>query len=74
PTRRRQINAGAAHVGPAAAEDSAEIAARVAAAHERKRLRFTDQEIRVNARANGTFLEEIAAPDNEDRTLLTSGH
>ena len=56
--------------GPAAAEGSAEIAARVAEAHERKRLRFTDQEIRVNAKANGTFLEEIAAPDNEDRTLL----
>ena len=50
--------------------DQIKIAARIAAAHERKRLRFTDQEIRVNAKADGTFLEEIAAPDNEDRTLL----
>ena len=55
---------------PPPAEGSAEIAARVAAAHERKRLRFTDQEIRVNAKADGTFLEEIAAPNNEDRTFL----
>ena len=55
---------------PSPAEGSAEITARVAAAHERKRLRFTDQEIGVNAKADGTFLEEIAAPDNEDRTLL----
>jgi len=55
---------------PSAAEGSAQIATRVAAAHERKRLRFTDQEIRVNANADGTLLEEIAAPDNEGRTLL----
>ena len=55
---------------PPPAEGSAEIAARVAAAHERKRLRFTDQEIRINAKADGTFLEEIAAPNNEDRTFL----
>ena len=43
---------------------------RVAAAHERQRLWCTDQEIRANAKANGTLLEEIAAPDNEGRTLL----
>ena len=52
------------------AEDSAEIAAQVAAARERKRHRFTDQVIRVIAKADGTLLEEIAAPDNEGRTLL----
>ena len=42
---------------------------RVAAAHERQRLWCTNQEIRANAKANGTLLEEIAAPDNEGRTL-----
>ncbi|MEC7203747.1 MAG: hypothetical protein VXW49_08750, partial [Pseudomonadota bacterium] len=69
--RRRQIDAGAAHGGPAAAEGSAEIAARVAAAHKRKRLRFTDQEIRVNAEADGTFLEEITAPTTKTEPFLT---
>lgn len=44
---------------------------RAAAEHERQRHWCTDQEIRANAKANGTLLEEIAAPDNEGRTLLS---
>lgn len=56
---------------PPPAEGSAEIAARVAAAREIQCLRFADQDIRVNAEADGTLLEETAAPDNEGRTLLT---
>ena len=55
---------------PPPAEGSAEIAARVTAAYGRKRLRFTDQEIGVNAKADGAFLEEIAALNNEERTLF----
>ena len=56
---------------PSPAEGSAEIAARVAAAREIQRLRFTDQNIRVNAEADCTLLYEIAAPDDEGRTLIT---
>ena len=56
---------------PSPAEGNAEIAARVAAAREIQRLRFTDQNIRVNAKADCTLLYEIAAPDDEGRTLLT---
>ena len=55
---------------PPAPEGSAQIATRVAAARERKRLRLTGKEIRVNAKADSTLLEEIAAPNKQGRTLL----
>lgn len=60
---------------PPPAEGSAEIAKRVAAARDIQRRRFSKadaaQPIRTNAEADGTLLEEIAAPDAEGRKLLT---
>ena len=59
---------------PPPAEGSAEVAARVAAARARQRGRFArlpeDRRIRTNAEADGTLLEEIAAPDADGRKLL----
>ena len=59
---------------PPPAEGSAEIAKRIAAARERQRARFArlpqDRRIRTNAEADGTLLDEIAAPDAEGRKLL----
>ena len=59
---------------PPLAEGSAEVAARVAAARARQRARFArlpeDRRIRTNAEADGTLLEEIAAPDADGRKLL----
>ena len=59
---------------PPPAEGSAEVAARVAAARARQRARFArlpeDRRIRTNAEADGTLLEEIAAPDPDGRKLL----
>jgi len=59
---------------PPPAEGSAEVAARVAAARARQRARFArlpeDRRIRTNAEADGTLLEEIAAPDADGRKLL----
>src|SRR5579871_4924312 len=59
---------------PPPAEGSAEVAARVAAARARQRARFArlpeDRRIRTNAEADGTLLDEIAAPDPEGRKLL----
>lgn len=60
---------------PPPAEGSAEIAKRVAAARDIQRRRFakidTPQPIRTNAEADGTLLEDVAAPDAEGRKLLT---
>ena len=60
---------------PPPAEGSAEIAARVAAARAKQRTRFArlpeDRRIRTNAEADGSLLEEIAAPDPDGRKLLT---
>jgi len=59
---------------PPPAEGSAEIAKRVAGARTVQRERFqqrTSPAIRTNAEADGTVLEEIAAPDSEGRRLLT---
>lgn len=60
---------------PPPAEGSAEIAGRVAAARDIQRRRFAKvdapQPVRTNAEADGTLLEEIAAPDAEGRKLLT---
>jgi magnesium chelatase family protein len=59
---------------PPPAEGSAEVGARVAAARARQQARFarlpSDRRIRTNAEADGSLLEEIAAPDSEGRKLL----
>ena len=57
---------------PPAAEGSAEVAARVAAARDLQTRRFADVPgVRVNADAEGALLEEIAMPDSEGRDILT---
>ena len=60
---------------PPPAEDSAQVAARVAAARARQSARFArlpeDARPRTNAEADGQLLEEIAAPDPQGRQLLT---
>ena len=66
---------------PPAAESSADVALRVAAARDIQRKRFsrvpvaatssTDRPVRTNADADGTLLEEVAAPDSDGRKLLT---
>jgi magnesium chelatase family protein len=60
---------------PPPAEGSAAVAARVAAARERQRRRYArlpeDRRIRSNAEADGTLLDEIAAPDPDGKRLLT---
>jgi magnesium chelatase family protein len=60
---------------PPPAEDSAAVAARIAAARERQRERFAELPAegrpRSNAEADGTLLEEIAAPEPSGRDLLT---
>ena len=60
---------------PAAAEDSARVAARVAAARAIQADRFAalapGRSLRCNAEADGDLLERIAAPDADGRRLLT---
>ena len=60
---------------PPPAEGSAAVAARVAAARQHQSQRFEAVEAakrpRSNAEADGTLLEEIAAPEAEGRALLT---
>jgi magnesium chelatase family protein len=56
---------------PASGPSSAEVAARVAAAREVQRQRFSGKAgLRVNADAEGDMLEQIASPDAEARALL----
>lgn len=56
---------------PPPAEGSAEVAARVAAARQRQSTRYEGARgVRTNAQADGTLLEEVAAPDGEGRALL----
>jgi len=59
---------------PPEAEPSAAIAARVAKARDIQRRRYADLEadvpVRTNAEADGTLLEEVAAPDDAGRALL----
>jgi magnesium chelatase family protein len=59
---------------PPPSEGSAAVASRVGAARARQSRRFArlpeDRRIRTNAEADGTLLEEIAAPDAEGRKLL----
>ncbi|PZO64753.1 MAG: AAA family ATPase [Paracoccus denitrificans] len=53
-------------------ENTATIAARVAAARQVQGRRFKDHaQIKVNADASGPMLNEIAAPDSEGTALLT---
>ncbi|MCH7957765.1 MAG: YifB family Mg chelatase-like AAA ATPase [Proteobacteria bacterium] len=60
---------------PPPAEGSADIAARVAAARavqkERYRALRSKPPIRTNAEADGKLLEDVAAPDEDGRRLLT---
>ena len=60
---------------PPAAEGSAEVAARVAAARAKQRARFArlpaDRRIRTNAEADGALLDEIATPEPDGRKLLS---
>ncbi|HEX6103876.1 MAG TPA: ATP-binding protein, partial [Alphaproteobacteria bacterium] len=60
---------------PAPREGSSEVAARVAAARAIQLKRFErlpeEKRITSNAEADGTLLEEIAAPDADGRRLLT---
>jgi len=56
---------------PASGESSAVVAERVAEARSRQARRFAGQaRARLNADAEGTLLEEIAAPDTEGRALM----
>ncbi len=56
---------------PASGDTSATVAARVAAARARQTSRYADRrDTRVNADAEGTLLEDVAAPDAEGRALL----
>jgi magnesium chelatase family protein len=58
---------------PAPSEGSAEVRARVAAARERQRVRFTARGakgVRTNAECAGHLLEEIAMPDEARLALL----
>ena len=56
---------------PPPAEGSAEVARRVAAAREIQLERYKPHGLRTNAEADGTLLEEVAAPDAPGRQLLT---
>jgi magnesium chelatase family protein len=60
---------------PPPAEASADIAQRVHAARARQTARYAklpdDRRVRTNAEADGTLLDEIAAPEEAGRTLLT---
>lgn len=59
---------------PPPSEGSAAVAARVAAARKRQAQRYValpeDRRVRINAEADGTVLEEAAAPDPEGQALL----
>jgi magnesium chelatase family protein len=60
---------------PPPGEGCADIARRVAAARARQRSRYDrlpeERRVRSNAEADGTLLDEIAAPDPAGRALLT---
>lgn len=55
---------------PPPAEDSARVAARVAAARAIQLDRYRGAAIRTNAEADGELLEKVAAPDEAGRRLL----
>jgi magnesium chelatase family protein len=59
---------------PPPAEGSRDVAARVRAARDRQSARYANlpkgQLVRTNAEADGTLLEEVAAPDAPGRAIL----
>jgi magnesium chelatase family protein len=59
---------------PPPAESSAEVAQRVAVARARQTARYAalpeDRRVRTNAEADGTLLDEVAAPEPAGRALL----
>jgi len=56
---------------PPPAETSSDVAARVARARDIQKQRYRAcSGVRLNADADGQLLEDVAAPDNEGRTLL----
>jgi len=55
---------------PPAAETSADVAARVAAARDIQSARYGAHGIHTNAEADGELLEEVAAPDAAGKRLL----
>ena len=57
---------------PPAREDSATVAARVAAARAIQSSRYGVNGPACNAEADGELLEQVAAPDAEGRALLTT--
>lgn len=72
-----QIELGAVRAAdlarPSPSEGSAEVAARVAKARERQRVRFEKLGLRhlsTNAEADGQLLDEIATPDEAGRRIL----
>jgi len=72
-----QIELGAVRAAdlarPVPSEGSAEVAIRVAKARERQRERFARlglPELRTNAQADGTLLDEIATPDEPGLRIL----
>jgi magnesium chelatase family protein len=57
---------------PPAREDSATVAARVAAARAVQRQRYGADGPSCNAEADGELLEQVAAPESDGRALLTT--
>jgi magnesium chelatase family protein len=60
-------------IGPASAEPSVAVAARVAEARERQRQRYLERGhpgIFTNAAAGPTLIEEVVNPDRESQNLL----
>jgi magnesium chelatase family protein len=55
---------------PPAAEGSAEVRARVAAARAVQRARYDGHPVRTNAEADGALLDTFSTPDEAGRTLL----
>ena len=55
---------------PPAAEGSAEVAARVAAARATQTARYDQYDARTNAEADGELLDQVATPDEAGRALL----
>jgi magnesium chelatase family protein len=56
---------------PPPSEGSAAVAARVARARDVQRMRYEGKSIRTNAEAEGSVLDEFAAPDGAGAALLT---
>jgi magnesium chelatase family protein len=56
---------------PPPSEGSEAVAARVAGAREIQRARYEAKDIRTNAEAEGSVLDEVATPDHAGAALLT---